>query len=61
MKFQCLVTIDCPDITGFSESRVTERHCIINSIIQETLQSELDEGTFPGATSVNCEDLFDKA
>ena len=53
MKFYCLVSIDCPDVDGFEEHRITERHVRINSIVQETLQCELDEGTFPGATLVN--------
>ena len=52
MKFQCLITIDCPDADGFSETRIIERHVQINSIIQETLQAELDAETFPGVSTI---------
>ena len=52
MKFQCLVTIDYPDIDGFSEARLTKRHVIINEIMQAILSRELDNGTFDNATSV---------
>ena len=52
MKFQCLVTIDYPDIDGFSEARLTKRHVIINEIMQAILSRELAEESFGDALSI---------
>ena len=54
MKFQCLITIECPDMDGKDAERILERHLNINNTLIDVLSDAKENGCFPRATAIQC-------